>query len=163
MSPVLQKIASSIEQAMKELYDLQTAIINANGGNSPDSSRKFTQIRRSLKEQWEAIALLLKKIHSFGDDIALLRANVTEADYGDLVEVLEAVISKGRECSEFSRSLSYGHETVMEPYHRYQGDFSQELEHPKYHVDPRHMLQRPARKMNRADSSTSKWYKPNCE
>jgi hypothetical protein len=159
MSPVLQEIAASIEQATKELYDLQTAIINANGGNSLESSRKFTDIRRSLKEQWEAIAQLLKKIHSFGDDIALLRANMTEADHGDLVEVLEAVILKGRECAEISRSLFDGHKSVMEPYNGYQEGFSQELEHPKYHVDPHHMLRRPTQ----ANSWTSGWFGWHCE
>jgi len=148
---------------MKELYDLQTAIINANGDNSPDSSRKFTEIRRSLKEQWEAIVKLLKNIHSFGDDIALLRANVTEADHGDLYEVLEEVIRKGRKCAENSQSLIDGHYAVMEPYHRYQGEFSHELEHPKYHNEPRFMPRRPAPEIYRAHKSANKRYKPNCE
>jgi MoaA/NifB/PqqE/SkfB family radical SAM enzyme len=163
MSSVLQDTSLSIETAMKELYDLQTAIINANGDNSPASSRKFTDIRRSLKGQWEAIVKLLKNIHSFGDDIALLRANVNEADYGDLCEVLEEVISKGIECAKDSQSLINGHDAVMEHYRTHQEEFSHELEHPKYHIEPRFMPRRPAPNLYRADKSANKRYKPNCE
>ncbi|KIM34533.1 hypothetical protein M408DRAFT_19428 [Serendipita vermifera MAFF 305830] len=135
LGPVLAGLNASIEHAMVSLYSMEVATINANGENPPHQVKRFTEIRHALKEQWEAILGLLRKCHSFGADVGLLRTAVANESKEDIREFLEEMVSKCDQCLTEAKALEQGHSGVLSAYEKHKNDLKGQLDHPKVVVD----------------------------
>ena len=133
LNEVLKDLASCVELAMKNLYDLQTATINANGGEPRHATYK--KIRTMLKEQWEAITTLLKKCRSFGADVQLLRTSLPTASKDDIGDLLEEMQAKCSQYAKIAAELTAGHDGVVAVYFHYRDRFKTDIDHPKSRVD----------------------------
>lgn len=120
LSGTLQSLTSCIELAMKSLYDLQTATINANGENNPRHAERS----------------LLNKCRSFGADVHLLHASVTTASKDDIRELLEEMLAKCRQDVDIAEQLMARHDNVLGLYAQYRDRFRDHLDHPKVQVTP---------------------------
>jgi hypothetical protein len=125
-----------IGRAMASLYDLQTAIINANGEIIPHESHIFQQIRAALKVKWEDVVTLLKQCHSFGCDVERLRAAHSSATHWEIINFLKNMSKTCRECVMSVKYLTANHEKVIFPYKKNEEAFKNELEYPKVLVEP---------------------------
>lgn len=137
LSLILAGMEASIEGAMTSLYNLEIATINENGRNPPHHSQRYREIREKLKGQWEAIASLLKKCHSFGDDVVLLKAHMTSASKKDLEGFLEDMAATCKECITIADVLVKRHDSVMAVYFTHEETFKGHLDRPRSGMDPR--------------------------
>ncbi|CCA73655.1 hypothetical protein PIIN_07608 [Serendipita indica DSM 11827] len=136
LSGTLQSLTSCIELAMKSLYDLQTATINANGENNPRHAERYKRVRAELRAHWEHITSLLNKCRSFGADVHLLHASVTTASKDDIRELLEEMLAKCRQDVDIAEQLMARHDNVLGLYAQYRDRFRDHLDHPKVQVTP---------------------------
>jgi len=121
---------------MASLYDLETAIINANGEIIPLESEVFRSIRAALKLQWEDVVALLGKCRIFGCNVEHLRARHGSATYKDIVNFLKNMSSLCAECIITVEDLITNHERVILPYRKHEDNFKAQLEYPKVLIDP---------------------------
>ncbi|KIM34537.1 hypothetical protein M408DRAFT_325911 [Serendipita vermifera MAFF 305830] len=135
LDPVLAGLNASIERAMVSLYSIEVATINANGENPPHQVKRFTEIRHALKEQWEAILGLVRKCHSFGADVGLLRTAVANESKEDIREFLKEMVSKCDQCITEAKALEQGHSGVLSAYKTHRNEFKGQLDHPKVVID----------------------------
>lgn len=131
LSETLRGLTSCIELAMKNLYDLQTATINATGENNLRHAERYKQIRTELKSQWGYIITLLNKCRSFGADVQLLRTSLLTATKSDIGDLLEEMLAKCKQDATMAAQLTAGHSNVLAVYLQYRDNFRYHLDHPK--------------------------------
>lgn len=121
---------------MVSLYNLEVATINANGENPPRHSERYKEIRVKLKEQWEAIIGVLKKCHSFGADVVLLKQHMASASKEDLEDLIQEMAAKCKRCMNTTEQLANGHSSVVAVYFQHEPRFKGSLQNPKVVIDP---------------------------
>lgn len=98
-------LASSVEEAMISLYDLQTSVINANGQNSPQLQETFA-MRKHLKDEWECIRIFLQQCHGFGSDVIVLKDSLGTENIEDCLAFLKEMSSSSIELLKRSKELA---------------------------------------------------------
>lgn len=140
MRVILQDLVTNAELAMKSLYDLQTATINASGELSPSNSEGYGHIRRKLKEQWESTVSLLKKCHSFGADVELLRENIASPRKEDIVDILKDMRGCCGKSAMTAAQLAGAHDGIVLIFVQYREGFIHQLRSPRVLVEPSGLL-----------------------
>jgi len=100
-------LATSIENTMVSLYDLQTSLINAHGDNTtPGPHQLISKMRRKLKMLWESIRAFLQKAHSFGGDVIMLQESLEKESADDCMEFLVEMKTISTQLLEWAKVLT---------------------------------------------------------
>lgn len=125
-------IALSIDAAntMASLYDLQTALINAQGRYSSELSADFSKIKTPLMDDWKDILAFLQRCSTFGGDIATLNESLQTERSADCAQFLVETIQLAKTLHEESHSLLSNSEERSKTLAIYAPNFGQQLKNP---------------------------------
>jgi hypothetical protein len=128
---MVDTLTSSIHQAMCTLYELEEATIKADKWNSWRNHLCYKDVRANLKSQWEAITLLMNECRSYGGYVARLHGNMASITREEAIELLEEVSTKGTTVLNLAKSLSAGHDAVIQPYNRNRNQIMLSISQPE--------------------------------
>ena len=107
LKSISSNLASDIETAMANVYNLQTSLINAHTGNpAPGPHQLISKIRPRLKELWEVIRAFLQKTHAFGGDVIMLQDSLNKESAEDCMEFLIEMTTTSNQLLEWSKTLT---------------------------------------------------------
>ncbi|CAG7848399.1 SubName: Full=Uncharacterized protein {ECO:0000313/EMBL:CCA73658.1} [Serendipita indica DSM 11827] len=114
LSETLRGLTSCIELAMKNLYDLQTATINATGETIFAMRSATSKLERNSNP-----------------NVQLLRTSLLTATKSDIGDLLEEMLAKCKQDATMAAQLTAGHSNVLAVYLQYRDNFRYHLDHPK--------------------------------
>lgn len=110
---ILAMLVPSIEITMASLYDLQVALNEINGRRY---TRRFADIRTSIKAQWEIMIQILRQTHAFATDVAYLRRHMRKSTLTDVQEALDDMSAEAVKLKAASSLLSQEHLESLSSY-----------------------------------------------
>jgi hypothetical protein len=132
-------LASIIETTMASMYNLQTSLINAQGGQNgtitPNSNQLISQIRPRFKKLWEDIRAFLQTSHTFGGDIIILQESLGRESEDDCMEFLIAIGTKSTRLLESSEKLASDAIKLRQNFSSLIPEFENTLLNSRTHID----------------------------
>jgi hypothetical protein len=108
-------MALSIQELMAELYNIQTAAIEAKHANPA----QFKKIRDDLFGYWEAIVAVLRQCNAFALHVQRLQDHAPRSTHDELQLLLQELIQRCESCRGLAESLIKIHDTALRSYIEY--------------------------------------------